>query len=333
MATVDFRPGVRAGLGAMALTETRVNAMIVACSVVVLATGCARAEATSQSQRPISSAFPTSSTTGIASIMQPLGSSPAGAAVVGISPRGHGAAKLVQGCPPEMALVHNVCVDRYEGHLVTVGDDGREEVFSPYERPADARPLQARSRAGVYPQGYISGIEAEKVCRNAGKRLCTLAEWFAACRGPSQTMFPYGEIEIRGKCNTSKPHLLTKLFGPSPKSWTYAHFNDPSLNREAGYLGKTGEYSECRSGESIFDMVGNLHEWVSDRVDGTLESKVPLRDDIRKAVRRNTGHGIFMGGFYSTSNQHGRGCGFVTIGHEQAYHDYSTGFRCCRDVP
>jgi hypothetical protein len=55
-----------------------------------------------------------------------------------------------------------------------------------------------------------------------------------------------------------------------------------------------------------------------------------LTDGLRKRLRANTGKGIFMGGFFSTTNQHGRGCDFVTMAHEPRYHDYSTGFRCCK---
>jgi hypothetical protein len=39
-----------------------------------------------------------------------------------------------------------------------------------------------------------------------------------------------------------------------------------------------------------------------------------------------------MGGFYSTTDQHGAGCAYTTIAHEPSYHDYSTGFRCCADA-
>jgi len=46
-------------------------------------------------------------------------------------------------------------------------------------------------------------------------------------------------------------------------------------------------------------------------------------------VAADAGHGIFMGGFFSTKSQHGAGCRFITIGHDPTYHDYSTGFRCC----
>jgi formylglycine-generating enzyme required for sulfatase activity len=104
------------------------------------------------------------------------------------------------------------------------------------------------------------------------------------------------------------------------------------LNRQPGFLALTGEYADCASAEGVYDLVGNLHEWVSDKVDRSLPLKVPLSPALRRSLSRTRGHGIFMGGFFSTMNEHGRGCRFVTIGHEPTYHDYSTGFRCCRDA-
>ena len=84
--------------------------------------------------------------------------------------------------------------------------------------------------------------------------------------------------------------------------------------------------------DGVHDLVGNLHEWVADRVDATLPSKLPLPAVVARRIGRNAGNGIFMGGFYSTRNEHGAGCKFVTAAHEPRYHDYSTGFRCCRDA-
>ena len=82
----------------------------------------------------------------------------------------------------------------------------------------------------------------------------------------------------------------------------------------------------------MFDMLGNLHEWVSDGVDDSLPNKVQLQEDILKKVPLRHGNALFMGGFFSTTHEHGPGCRFTTIGHEAKYHDYSTGFRCCKDA-
>jgi len=44
------------------------------------------------------------------------------------------------------------------------------------------------------------------------------------------------------------------------------------------------------------------------------------------------GHGYFRGGFYGDAEINGAGCNYVTTAHAAVYHDYSTGFRCCRDA-
>jgi len=235
------------------------------------------------------------------------------------------------GCPPEMALTAGACMDRYEAHLLERSEDGSLTPFSPCARPKQGT-FVAVSRAGVRPQAYISQLEAASACQNAGKRLCTLNEWYRACRGEHDTLYPYGPKYVRGRCNVGKPHLLSILHGSDPNTWSYeGAFNDPELDRRPGFLAETGEYAECVTSAGVFDLVGNLHEWVADRVDASIAEKMPLESGIKARIGRNLGKGVFMGGFFSTMNEHGRGCEFVTMAHERRYHDYSTGFRCCKD--
>lgn len=236
-------------------------------------------------------------------------------------------------CPSEMAMVGRVCVDKWEGHLVTRHADGSAVVHSPYERVQPGVVYYARSRADVVPQAYISRNEAFAACKASCKRLCTLAEWYRACTGSKGYRYPYGPTVMADICNAGKPHLLSRLYGRNSRLWKYdEHFNNPELNQQPGFLARTGQYSECVSDYGVFDMVGNLHEWISDSVGPKIEGQIPLRDDIRDKLEKRAGNSIFMGGFYSTTSEHGRGCAFITIGHEATYHDYSTGFRCCKDV-
>jgi hypothetical protein len=230
-------------------------------------------------------------------------------------------------CPDEMTEVSRFCIDRWEARLFT-----RDTAHPHNQRPNAGVKYLARSEPGAFPQAYVNRLEAAAACEASGKRLCTLGEWYSACRGQKQSTFPYGAREKKGACNAGKSHVLSKLYGTDPRNWSYAALNDPRLDIEPGFLAKTAEHSECTNDYEVFDQVGNLHEWVSDSVDPTLEQKLPLREDIRNKLEKNHGNGIFMGGFYSTTNEHGEGCGFVTIGHEPKYHDYSTGFRCCRDA-
>src|SRR5262249_29550859 len=99
-------------------------------------------------------------------------------------------------CPAEMVLAGKVCIDRYEAHLL----DG--SVVHPwFERPRAAHRYVAKSAPGVFPQAYISRIEAAAACDAAGKRLCSRAEWTAGCRGTRPA-----------SCNRAKTHLLPAMF-------------------------------------------------------------------------------------------------------------------------
>jgi formylglycine-generating enzyme len=233
-------------------------------------------------------------------------------------------------CPAEMADLGGSCIDLWEDHLIGEADGKPHPHF---ERPERGVVYKAVSAPSVFPQAYINRSESQQACERAGKRLCTLAEWYRACQGPNGFVYPYGNEPIGGKCNSSKQHLLSRLFGNNPRNWSYEkHFNSPVLDQEPGFLARTGEYTACESGFHVFDLVGNLHEWISDKVDPELLHKIPVQKDVAKKVGPRTGNAIFMGGFFSTTSEHGPGCRFVTIGHEARYHDYSTGFRCCKDA-
>lgn len=229
--------------------------------------------------------------------------------------------------------MQGACIDRYEAHLAVAAPDGSFQRHPYYERPSASTRYVARSEKGVKPQAYINRIEAAAACENAGKRLCSVAEWYDACRGSARTPYPYGDKFERGRCNVGKAHLLSRFFGSNAQAWEYTgHFNNPLLSKQPGFLASTGEHAGCVSDYGVFDMVGNVQEWVSDPADRALARKLPLKDGIRRSLGRGGGKGVFLGGFYSTTNEHGRGCGFVTAAHEVQYHDYSIGFRCCKDA-
>lgn len=210
-------------------------------------------------------------------------------------------------CPPDMVAIEGrYCIDRFEASLVEVLEDGSEQPLSPFGQ-ITAKQVRAVSRRGVFPQGYISRNEAEKACSASGKRLCAVAEWQKACRGPENKQWGYAERRTAGTCNDRGRNPVIAKYGFG--RWTWNNMNDGHLNQLGQTLSKTGLHEGCTNGYGVYDMVGNLHEWVADR-DGT-----------------------FYGGYYAdvASVGHGEGCGYVTTAHEARYHDYSTGFRCCAD--
>ncbi len=301
-------------------------------------------------------------------------------------------------CPLDMALVTTeapvalrFCIDKYEASLVEVLPDGTEQPFAHY-MPVDGHDVRAVSAPHVFPQGYISEVQAQEACAASSKYLCKPEEWKTACGGPAHTTFPYGNTRRPGACHdtgrspvlavfgakavaasgpyspfantthtkaasraprstkgraahASRPHGKprgtaarsptrgrTVLIKGAPRPTTkggrrpakksvrpasvdpgvWARLNDPGLGQVEGALSRTGEHPDCVNEFGVFDMVGNLHEWV-----GTEPASA---------------HGTFAGGYYLDTTINGEGCSYRTQAHAHDYHDYSTGFRCCAEA-
>jgi Sulfatase-modifying factor enzyme 1 len=243
------------------------------------------------------------------------------------------------GCSDDMVRIGGqFCIDRFEASMI---DDEGERPLSPYyppqrallrsvfeewtQRIADgtagaalALPFvsdwqreqnfkpRAVSKRDVVPQGYLSKTLAETACSNAGKRLCTLDEWTLACRGQHGTKFPYGPSYRADACNVFRQaHPGMTLHGSFS-----VDLLDPRLNQvtEAGkpLLRPTGGTETCKSqwgDDTVYDMVGNLDEWVDEP------------------------GGTFVGGFYARPTR--QGCESKITAHAPRYLDYSVGTRCC----
>jgi hypothetical protein len=245
-----------------------------------------------------------------------------------------------QRCRPEMVRVHTFCIDRWEVRAV---DAASGESLSPFYPPssklaasvrdtwlyqqrtlgsarARAFPLpelpdvqrqgsyepRAVAQAGVVPQAYLSYYLAKKACENAHKRLCSQDEWVTACRGQKGTPFPYGATFRGGRCNVHRAfhpgyvlHASSSLGLLDPRLNLVDEGDDPLLRLTGATPGCASEWGA----DKIFDMVGNLDEWVEE--------------------------GMFLGGFYARSTT--KGCAAQISSHAPSYFDYSTGTRCCAD--
>jgi sulfatase modifying factor 1 len=215
-----------------------------------------------------------------------------------------------KGCPQGMISIRGrYCIDQFEAGTVEVLGKGKTRVHSPF-LPVLGVKVKAVSKKGVMPQGHISRDEADEACRNAGKRLCTDEEWVVACKGKRATRYPYGDVHKDGHCNDSGVSSFNLYYGagsePPKEVYTWSNMNDPRLNQRKGGLSRTGAFKKCRNGFGVYDMVGNLHEWTAAKT------------------------GIFRGGYYLDTRINGEGCDYRTAAHAPKYHDYSTGFRCCR---
>jgi|GEM_PF-1530805 len=106
-------------------------------------------------------------------------------------------------------------------------------------------PLYACSLPGVHPTRNITWYQANKACRNAGKRLCSLEEWSFACNSGNDWPVPYGTEALEYACYTDE-------------------------NSSVG-TGTSGGRCHCASPNGVFDMVGNVEELLSDEVDNNRD--------------------------------------------------------------
>jgi sulfatase modifying factor 1 len=247
-------------------------------------------------------------------------------------------------CPKDMVHITNYCIDRYETaardaktnellspyyppeptwlekiHRIwenqksAIGDESARlmplPALSELQRSGKYRP-KAVSEKGLVPQGYLSYYSAKRLCETAGKRLCTADEWDKACRGEKRTQFPYGPEYRANQCNVgSQLHPAAVLHGLSSSGHLDPRLNLLMIAGDAPVLRETGATPTCASrwgDDAVFDMVGNLDEWVA------------------------TETGVFRGGFYARRSR--IGCDAEVKNHSATYFDYSTGARCCRDA-
>ena len=102
-------------------------------------------------------------------------------------------------CPPGTAHVDDVpgidpfCIDRFEASRPDANGASASANNSP-----------ATSRGNVLPWTGADTATAQAACQAAEKRLCSPAEWTAACGGPDGRTYPYSAIQyVVGMCNTS----------------------------------------------------------------------------------------------------------------------------------
>ncbi len=178
---------------------------------------------------------------------------------------------------PRDTLV-NVCMDRYEW---------------PNEK-------------GQNPGVMYRYVEAEALCAEKGKRMCGEFEWELACEGAEHRPWPYGWRHQKDACNSDK---LYRAYDDQKLVSNDRAVREQEVRR-LWQGAASGSHPACVSPFGVFDLVGNVEEWVrNDRPEWPYKSGL-------------------KGGYWSKAWQ---GCRGTNESHDVQFRFYEIGFRCCAD--
>jgi formylglycine-generating enzyme required for sulfatase activity len=160
-------------------------------------------------------------------------------------------------CPAEMQLVEGAACRVARHRCVRWMDKpGRFRRCAEYAKPATCvLELRRERRFCIDRDEYVAAgattpltgktmLQAERVCKNDGKRLCRESEWNFACEGPSVQPYPYGFSRDTNACNADKKTLV----GTDSVMVSLAV--------------PPGSHPSCTSPFGVRDMTGNVEEWV-----------------------------------------------------------------------
>jgi formylglycine-generating enzyme len=234
-----------------------------------------------------------------------------------------------EGCPDGMvrvsgeycpAVIEN-CAEHHPEYKRNGSDKNVSERCLRYEEPSKCLSkkrvtldfcmdrYEFPNKKGELPRVLTSWVEAVELCKNEGKRLCTEDEFNFACEGPEMRPYVYGFVRDATKCNIDKEYRFPDHSRVLP---TYDKCRDtPWCAAELERLDqrhKIGDLDSCVSWSGIYDLNGNVNEWVE-----IPNEKPPNRSGLK-------------GGWWGPVRSR---CRPTVTFHKESDYGYEQGLRCC----
>ena len=200
--------------------------------------------------------------------------------------------------PMRKVYLKGFYIDKYE---VTNEDYKRFIDATGHPPPKGWKGRNYPPNKAKHPVTGVTWYDADAYCKWAGKRLPTEAEWEKAARGPNGWKYPWGN-----------------------------EYDDKKANLTTGATAPVGSYPEDKSYYGVYDMGGNVMEWVDSWYEPYPGNKAKIKDYGKKFK-------VLRGGW-------GSGLGHYIIGRifarAASRHYYlpggagsDAGFRCAKDGP
>lgn len=209
--------------------------------------------------------------------------------------------------PFDEAPKHLVWLDSFQVGKYEVTN---EQYYRCVKSGVCSRPLNEKYYSpeyADYPVVNVNWFDAHTFCtwNDPNGRLLTEAEWEKAARGGDERPYPWGEVI----------------------DCSYANFKYES-EYCVGDLKPVGSYESSKSPFGVYDMAGNVWEWVADWYNPNYYASSPMTNPLGP---ENGDTLVMRGGSWIDEKFYLRSV-YRHAGGPQAAGDH-LGFRCARDVP
>jgi len=200
--------------------------------------------------------------------------------------------------------VHKVYVDAFsmDKYEVTVGQYAVFLQAKGIDPPSDWKTMNQPANQ-KRPVANVDWADAAEYCKWAGKRLPTEAEWEKAARGTDERLYPWGND------------------APTPR---HANYGKSGANNY-GALAPVGTLEAGKSPYGIYDMAGNVWEWVSDWYDNDYYKNSLSQNPTGPSSGESK---VLRGGSWGSDPQRLRSA--RRYFHRSAHRHKDYGFRCAK---
>ncbi len=205
---------------------------------------------------------------------------------------------------PDEQPMRKIYVDAFliDKHQMSVGKYGVFLDTTAHEAPADWDVMN-KSMHQKRPVVNVEWADADAYCRWAGKRLPTEAEWEKAARGTDGRIYPWGN------------QLPTDFHANMKKEIWNNHV----------VLSPVGIYEGGKSPYGVYDMAGNVWEWVNDWYSQDYYKTGPLRNPTGPPTGN---YKVIRGGSWGSSPNDLRSADRES--RLPSFGGLGTGFRCAK---